>query len=175
MIVAFQVTLISLIAVLVLTGGIISGANVTYAFALGCSVEMCQILQEVKGYDLHTIRIGVLMNRAVNSIAQILLFFELAAYVTIFVGLYRNDEKVRLSLSETTVNYRRKRNAISLSGQVICFLTETFVSMLNALILSLGFNLDLSLFPMSITLGSGITALVTMATSPELRRHYCSN
>lgn len=170
-----QVLLVLQLVMTIIVGGFMAGTSLTWAFASGCSMEMGYILREATGQSMSDINFGVRLIFSVNLIAQCFIIFELCCYISIYVTVYKSDEKHKSVLSKETLSYRKKKNAITLSGQVASFVIETTLSSVVTLLLQFnpfpGF-MEEPLFPILAFISSAVVSLFQILTSPELKRHY---
>lgn len=160
---------------MIMVGGIMAGTSLAWAFATGYSMEMGYILREASGQSIDNIKFGIRLIFSVNLIAQCCIIFELYCYISIYITMYKSDEKHKSVLSKETLTYRKKRNAITLSGQVVSFVIETILSLVVSLLLQFnpfpGF-MEEPLFPILTFVSSAVVASAQILTSPELKRHY---
>lgn len=100
-----------------------------------------------------------------------LMIFELTCYIVIYLQVYMNDEKIKAAISKKTVSYRRRRNIISLSTQVLNLGIEIVGSIIGALIVSFHVT-DASLFPIIACIGSAMISFLHVFGSAEMRDFY---
>lgn len=154
---------------LALLGGVVSNSALAMQVAKGYSSKMEHILfptasKEEKSFGKRLLTISLMCG-------TMLMLVEMACYITIYIQLYRNDEKMKTSLSKNTVSYRRKRNVISLSTQAIGLGIEMFCSIVGSLIISFQIA-DATIFFISVSIASATTSLMHVLGSGEMRQYY---
>ena len=154
------------------------------------------VLQEHKNYVDGNDQIGSMMVKLAVLMGQLLPIGEIVLYVYIFRLLHKANEKApRLGLSKEVsriikmkcickyfytqsyfylqaVQMRRRKNVITLGGQIITFCIETFGGLMIQLQLNLnGFGASTGQRLLTF-MSPTIISLTTISTSPELRRFY---
>ena len=161
-------------SLVIMIGAELAGSSLTLAFSKGYSMKLAQTIKEYHDPNPFKIKLGLWMIMAQVSFMQILILTELICYIRIYVELYRNDHRLGpKALGKATMLRRKKRNAISLYGQVITFIMEIGVAILVLLMFQLKIVFfDESLYTF-ILIGATSTISVThICSSGELRRHY---
>ena len=163
LILILQLMIGSLVYGLGLVGNNYTQMASSYDFCRGYTREMSHIISMYQGGQ-ENIQYGQKLKNIAIFIAQLNILFELFCYVTIMVKLYQHDkELVKDKVINTKERQRRnKKNAITLTGQVLSFIVE------------LGYTVVLG--PLAdhrtiliIFCWTAIT-LIQIGTSPEIRR-----
>ncbi len=174
-----KVLVLQWIVVLILSsvtviGGSLSGTNMTWTFAKGVSFKFSLILAE---YQMKNgwYNIGITLVKAMTSFALMSILSELFLYMAIFRFLKQNDLRIASSLTKETLNFRKRRNVMTLSGQVFCFAVETFTLICGNLMINSVLEHPLlhpSMYPALLIFGSTLESLGKFFSSPDLRQHY---
>ena len=167
-----QIVMIATVLGVAVCGGVLSGANISWSFVQGYTMKMAKVISEANGQDIQIIHLGQSLVLAGNIVLQLLILLELGCYIRIYVSLYQTDEKVKMSLTKKAFQSRRKKNVITLSGQIISFIMETFLSTIVTLLYTQNSIFEESSFPLSIVMTSSVVAVANILTSPELKRYY---
>ena len=167
-----QIVMVSTLVGIVVCGGVLADTNLSWSFVLGYSMEMSKIISEAKGQDIETIHIGMSLVMTANVMAQLLVLFELGCYIRIYISLHKNDKKVKMSLTKKAFSSRRKKNVMTLSGQIINFVMETLLTTIVTLLYTQHGLIEESNFPLSIVISSSVVAVASILTSPELKKYY---
>ncbi len=143
-------------------GGMISETNLNVSFCQGYSMKMSQILlgHTFNPDGLKIIGLAIFLGFC-------LVITELVCYIAIFSELYQNDQNMTDILADKILHQRRNRNVTTLSGQVACFATKSFVVIVTLTMFKS--YLDPSLFPIMIVFMSTLISFVAVITSRELR------
>ena len=97
---------------------------------------------------------------------------EMIIYIRLCYTLWNHDESMKNKISSDDLRQRKRKNIISLSGQVITFFVEFLTSMY---IISCIQNLvDVSIFPILFITSTSIISVVQLCTSHELKRYIKS-
>ena len=97
---------------------------------------------------------------------------EMIIYIRLCYVLWNHDEGMKDKISSDDLRQRKRKNIISLSGQVITFFVE-FLFPLYAM--AFGQNLiDVSIFPILFITSTSIISVVQLWTSHELKRYIKS-
>ena len=131
------------------------------------------IIQESNNPDLLNTKLGSWLMTISTLLSFGLVLIRLACYVKIYQELYANDKKLGSKvLSKKTLNIRRKKNAITLYGQVISFGIE-IIGAIVIFTVRLSFDIVdetfLTFFSIFI---SACLSFSNVCFSAELRRHY---
>ena len=138
-------------------------------------MEMNFIIQESKDPNLFKIKLGTWLITGTISCSQILILFELVCYVKIFKEIYKNDRRLGTNaLGKETMRARKKKNAITLYGQVINFIIEIGSAIILVVLLQFHNHFDESIATFLLITNSAILSFTNICTSAELRRHYFS-
>ena len=97
---------------------------------------------------------------------------EFVCYVILFNHIFKhNNYDVMLVLSNDTRKKRNQANAISLSGHIYCFMAELIGLIVFELNTAIGFKaMSMEIMSFLKILEFGIVSVVTVFTTPELRR-----
>ena len=126
--------------------------------------------------------IDVSINFTIVAIAylQVLIIFELVAYLILFWHMKRYNENLQrggnlLNISEKVLDQRKMKNVITFVGQFACFIVEIMVSViLQILTVYHGSNAGNGLVPFVFISSSAIMTITFIIASPEIRRFYFS-
>lgn len=146
-------------------GGVWSNQAMGLMTAKGYSTRMENIINP------KTNEVGVWMITGVGVLVTSLIMVELTCYACIYVQLYRNDEKMKTSFSKEQFQFRRRRNALSLSTQVIGTLVELVGGITGSLIISLQI-MDSSGFLLISSMTSALVSALHVVGSMEMRKYY---
>ena len=124
--------------------------------------------------------IDVSINFTIVAIAylQVLIIFELVAYLILFWHMKRYNENLQrggnlLNISEKVLDQRKRKNVITFVGQFACFIVEIMVSViLQILTVYHGSNAGNGLVPFVFISSSAIMTITFIIASPEIRRFY---
>lgn len=152
-----------------IVGGLLSNEATLMNTAKGRTALMENILNPPTD-EFHR-RIGMLCIGFCFFAATTFMIIELACYIVIYVQVYKNDERIKDAISKQTVSYRRKRNIISLSTQLIGIIVELICSTTGALIVAFQVT-DASFFPILAALASALTSAFHVLGSAEMRSYY---
>ena len=137
-------------------------------------MEFCTGLKESADLSQETAGKGKNVLMGVIFIIQTLICTEVTMYLVIFWGLHKQNKFHTRGLSLETIKHRNKKNAITLSGQVLSFVVELCTSIIAQLLIidnSFGIFEPAALTCWIIVITSTVSVLQFM-TSPELRRFY---
>ena len=137
-------------------------------------MEFCTGLKESADLSQETAGKGKNVLMGVIFIIQTLICTEVTMYLVIFWGLHKQNKFHTRGLSLETIKHRNKKNAITLSGQVLSFVVELCTSIIAQLLImdnSFGILEPAALTCWIIVITSTVSVLQFM-TSPELRRFY---
>lgn len=137
--------------------------------AKGHSAIMENILNPMEN-DWHQMigKIGISLSFLIAIICTLV---ELTCYLIIHVQVYRNDEKIKESISKKSACFRQKRNIISLSTQMIGSLVVIFGGIAGTLIVGLNIA-DASIFPIFTLATSALISALHVLASTEMRQYY---
>ena len=145
---------------------------ISISIAKGYTVEMGKIIQANQS-DQNSIQIGHFLIRMATLGLVASAVPQVACYIAIIRYLNQNDKKVKACLSQTTISNRRKRNVVTLTGQVICFgITLSTLVFVNSILAWKIPGFDESVYSLTFVASSAAMSIVPFLTSPELRRHY---
>ena len=100
---------------------------------------------------------------------------EMIIYIRLCYVLWNHDEGMKDKISFDDLRQRKRKNIISLSGQVITFFVEFLISMYVLAIYQNLFDLsELSIFPILYIASTSIISVVQLWTSHELKRYINS-
>ena len=137
-------------------------------------MEFCTGLKEPVDLSQETADKGKNVLMGVIFIIQTLICTEVTMYLVIFWGLHKQNKFHTRGLSLETIKHRNKKNAITLTGQVLSFVVELCTSIIAQLLImdnSFGILEPAALTCWIIVITSTVSVLQFM-TSPELRRFY---
>ena len=118
--------------------------------------------------------LGNLLRILTVIIFQLLFVGEIIIYIKLYFTLRKHDEGMKDLISTNDLRQRKRKNIISLSGQVISFFVEFFTSLY---VLGIIFNQDFSdasLAPIVKIVSTSIVSISQLWTSHELRRYIKS-
>ena len=107
-------------------------------------------------------------------IFQLMFVGEIVIYIKLYFTLWKHDEGMKDKITTDDLHQRKRKNIISLSGQVISFFVEFLTSLY---ILGIIFNQDLSdasLAPIVKITSTSIVSISQLWTSHELKRYIKS-
>ena len=97
---------------------------------------------------------------------------EMIIYIRLCYTLWNHDEGMKNKITFDDLRQRKRKNVISLSGQVIAFFVE---SLFPLLVIARSQNLiDVSIFPILFITSTSIISVVQLWTSHELKRYIKS-
>ena len=97
---------------------------------------------------------------------------EMIIYIRLCYVLWNHDEGMKDKISSDDLRQRKRKNVISLSGQVIAFFVE---SLFPLLVIARSQNLiDVSIFPILFITSTSIISIAQLWTSHELKRYIKS-
>lgn len=105
------------------------------------------------------------------ALALFNMLFELASYVIIFHELWHNDNKIKDAIGSKAYQGRRKRNAISLSTQIIGFCLEAISIISGMLMVNFQWG-DVSAFLIICSVSSATISVMHLVGSGEMRKYY---
>ena len=97
---------------------------------------------------------------------------EMIIYIRLCYTLWNHDEGMKNKISCDDLRQRKRKNIISLSGQVITFFVESLLS-LYAIVFSQNL-IDVSILPILFITSTSIISVVQLWTSHELKRYIKS-
>ena len=97
---------------------------------------------------------------------------EMIIYIRLCYVLWNHDEGMKDKISSDDLRQRKRKNIISLSGQVITFFVESLLS-LYAIAFSQNL-IDVSIFPILFITTTSMISVVQLWTSHELKRYIKS-
>ena len=107
-------------------------------------------------------------------IHQSIVVGEMIIYIRLYYTLRNHDEGMKNKISFDDLRQRKRKNIISLSGQVISFFVEFFISML---VIANIFNqnlVDVSFIPILFITSTSMISISQLWTSHELKRYINS-
>ena len=99
---------------------------------------------------------------------------EMIIYIRLCYTLWNHDEGMKNKISLDDLRQRKMKNIITLSGQVISFFVEIFISVLPFATIFNQNLVDASFFPISFIISTSIISIVQLWTSHELKRYIKS-
>ena len=111
------------------------------------------------------------MRFLVIPIIQALFLAEVVIYIKIWYILWKHDQGMKHLLSSKDLQQRKRKNVMTLSGQVISFFIEFIVSLFT---LAQVFNNDMadpSVMPMVIITSTSVVSMSQLWTSHESKRY----
>ena len=141
-------------------------------------MDMDHIIKKATGTSQWNIDVSV--NLTIVSIAylQLLIIFELVAYLILFWHMKHYNENLQkfgnlLNISEKALYQRKRKNVITFVGQFACFIVEIVVSVIvQILTVYHGSNVGNGLVPVLFISSSAILSTTFIMASPEIRRFY---
>ena len=137
-------------------------------------MEFCTGLSDLANQSQETADKGKNVLMGVIFIIQTLICTEVTMYLVIFWGLHKQNKFQTRGLPLETIKHRKKKNAITLTGQVLSFVVELCTSIIAQLLImdnSFGILEPAAMTCLVIVITSTVSVLQFM-TSPELRRFY---
>lgn len=179
-----QLILTVLTTFFIMFGGCLSRISLELAFAKGHSMMLNYMLEVAKDPELYRFkwRAWFILGPTTFIVNLTLILSEFMCYVKIFLELSKNDQRLGTkALGKKAMIKRRKKNVITLYGQVISFIIEIGFGLLILALFSLhyitfwhynGALLDDSISHLVLIISSSSLSLSYVCTSAELRRHY---
>ena len=139
---------------------------------------MDHVIKKASGTSQWNIDVSINFTIVVIAYLQVLIIFEVVAYLILFWHMKRYNENLQrngnlLNISEKTFHHRKRKNVITFVGQFACFNVEILVSViLQMLTVYHGSNAGNGLVPPLAISGSAILAITFIIASPEIRRFY---
>ncbi len=148
-------------------GSIMSGKSTTLSFCFGNPDQLDRPLDDEI--------LGLQMKNSVGILALFFIIGEALIYVFISMDLYFYDESMRGILSGSSLQNRKRGNVITLTGQLVCFVTEG-TSMVSSLIITNIGNAFVPSTEIPTNLGilifqAPMLSLALLLTSKELKSH----
>ena len=137
---------------------------------------MDHILQQASGTSEWEISIGLQLYRTGLFYTQLIVLFEVIAYIILFKHLRDYNQKAaikNLGLPKETLNRRKRKNVISFVGEFISFIIESSLQMILhlAIVYSFG-NHFIGSHPIIGMVFQTVLIVTFFVASPELRRFY---
>ena len=107
-------------------------------------------------------------------IRQLIVAGEMIIYIRLCYVLWNHDEGMKDKISSDDLRQRKRKNIISLSGQVISFFVEFFISILPFATIFSQNLVDTSLIPILFITSTSIISIGQLWTSHELKRYIKS-
>ena len=98
-------------------------------------------------------------------------FGELIIYIKLCLTMWKNDEGMKDKISSDNLYQRKRKNIICLSGQIISFFVEFFMSLVILMNIVNPACVALSVMPIIIILSFSLIAFSQLWTSHELKRY----
>ena len=98
---------------------------------------------------------------------------EMIIYIRLCYVLWNHDEGMKDKISFDDLRQRKRKNIISLSGQVITFFVELLFPLFAIMTFSQNL-IDVSFFPILFITSTSIISVVQLWTSHELKRYINS-
>ena len=143
-------------------------------------MDMDLIIKMASGTSQWNIDVSINFTIVAIAYLQVLIIFELVAYLILFWHIKRYNENLQrggnlLNISEKTLDQRKRKNVITFVGQFACFIVEIMVSViLQILTVYHGSNAGNGLVPFVFISSSAIMTITFIIASPEIRRFYFS-
>ena len=99
---------------------------------------------------------------------------EMIIYIRLCYTLWNHDEGMKNKISLDDLRQRKMKNIISLSGQVMSFFVESFISILFIANIFNQNLVDASLFPIIFNTSTSMISIFQLWTSHELKRYINS-
>ena len=113
---------------------------------------------------------GLWIRTAILTSNLVISLFELTLYIILYIDLTLHDRSMTNAIGRDTVQQRHQRNVISLSGQIVCFFLEIFMTIAAVIILNQAY-FQRTMNPALMSFFFGLRALGELLASPELKRH----
>ena len=98
---------------------------------------------------------------------------EMIIYIRLCYVLWNHDEGMKNKITFDDLRQRKRKNIISLSGQVITFFVELLFPLFAIMTFSQNL-IDVSFFPILFITSTSIISVVQLWTSHELKRYIKS-
>ena len=144
----------------------------------GYSMDMDHVIKKASGTSQWNIDVSVNFMHVSVAYLQVLIIFELVAYLTLFWHMKHYNENLEsygnlLNISEKAIYQRKRKNVITFVGQFACFIVEIVVSVIvQILTVYHGSNAGNGLVPVLFISSSAILSAAFIVASPEIRRFY---
>ena len=102
---------------------------------------------------------------------QALFLGEFGIYVKICYTLWRHDKRMKGKISNNDMQQRKRKNVITLSGQVISFFVEFLTSLFTVAQIFNSDMADPSVMPLVIIASTTIISMSQLWTSHECKRY----
>ena len=141
-------------------------------------MDMDLIIKMASGTSQWNIDVSINFTIVAIAYLQVLIIFELVAYLILFWHMKRYNENLQrggnlLNISEKALDQRKRKNVITFVGQFACFIVEIMVSViLQILTVYHGSNAGNGLVPLIFISSSAIMTITFIMASPEIRRFY---
>ena len=111
------------------------------------------------------------MRFLVIVIMQALFLAELVIYIKIWYILWKHDQGMQHLLSSKDLQQRKRKNVMTLSGQVISFFIEFIVSLFTLAHVLNNDMADATVMPVVIITSSSVISMSQLWTSHESKRY----
>ena len=118
-----------------------------------------------------TFLLGIQIRYLTVLIYQSIFICELVIYMKLCYSLWKHDQGMKDKISDDDFRLRKKKNIITLTGQVISFFTEFFASLLLILVMHNDLMVNASLVPIVRILSATVISISQFWTSHELKRY----
>ena len=144
-------------------------------------MDMDHVIKIASGTSEWNIDVSINFTHVSIAYLQVLIIFELVAYLILFWHMKHYNEKLQedgksgniLNISEKVLHQRKRKNVITFVGQFACFIVEIVVSVIvQILTVYHGSNLGNGLGPVLFISSSAILSTTFIIASPEIRRFY---
>ena len=147
-----------------------------YYLKRGHSMVMDHTLQQFSGTSEWEISFGLQLYRTGLFYTQVIVFFEVMAYIILFKHLRDYNQRAsikNLGLPKKTLNRRKRKNVISFVGEFISFIIESSLQMILhlAIVYSFGNHL-IGSHPIIGMVFQAVLIVTFFVASPELRKFY---
>ena len=115
--------------------------------------------------------LGIQIRYLTVFIYQSIFICELVIYMKLCYSLWKHDQGMKDKISENDFRLRKRKNIITLTGQVISFFTEFLTSLLLILVIHNDLMFNASLVPIVRILSSTVISISQLWTSHELKRY----
>ena len=144
----------------------------------GYSMDMDHVIKKASGTSQWNIDVSVNFSHVCIAYLQVLIIFELVAYLILFWHMKHYNENLQsfgnlLNISEKALYQRKRKNVITFVGQFACFIVEIVLSVIvQILTVYHGSNVGNGLVPLLFISSSAILSTAFIMASPEIRRFY---
>ena len=108
-------------------------------------------------------------------LARVFALVEICCYCAIFYQIFKNNKLNRANLPKKEITSRKNKNVVTLTGQVVSFIMESFTLMIVQVV-SRSSNesklVETSFSPIYLIIAVTVISISYFFSSHELKRHY---